>query len=206
MCVFQFISGRPVCVSVRGEDTVHAQAASKNALHSHQQIPLKRSFNERSFHWCFFRCDPGFSGPACELASQTFSAFLSESFSSVRLSSYHSFSSLRGAEVSFACGVLASGKALVFNRDSRRHIITTPLDSSQARYIEGGVFNNPVLFSPTVHIPPQFKWYTHVQRFVRSWKSYKNLQNKSPLSKMKGERNRDNQRWAVFWANYVFYD
>ncbi|XP_057204020.1 reelin isoform X1 [Triplophysa rosa] len=82
------------------------------------------------------KCDPGFSGPACELASQTFSAFLSESFSSVRLSSYHSFSSLRGAEVSFACGVLASGKALVFNRDSRRHIITTPLDSSQARYLQ----------------------------------------------------------------------
>ncbi|KTF83160.1 hypothetical protein cypCar_00047729, partial [Cyprinus carpio] len=78
------------------------------------------------------KCDHGFSGPACELASQTFPAFLSESFSSVRLSSYHSFSSLRGAEVSFACGVLASGKALVFNRDSRRHIVTTPLDSSQA--------------------------------------------------------------------------
>ncbi|XP_058607158.1 reelin isoform X3 [Onychostoma macrolepis] len=82
------------------------------------------------------KCDPGFSGPACELASQTFPAFLSESFSSVRLSSYHSFSSLRGAEVSFACGVLASGKALVFNRDSRRHIVTTPLDSSQARYLQ----------------------------------------------------------------------
>uniref|UniRef100_A0A671T1H3 Reelin n=1 Tax=Sinocyclocheilus anshuiensis TaxID=1608454 RepID=A0A671T1H3_9TELE len=82
------------------------------------------------------KCDHGFSGPACELASQTFPAFLSESFSSVRLSSYHSFSSLRGAEVSFACGVLASGKALVFNRDSRRHIVTTPLDSSQARYLQ----------------------------------------------------------------------
>lgn len=79
------------------------------------------------------RCDPGFSGPACELASQTFPAFLSEGFSSPRLSSYHSFSSLRGAEVSFGCGVLASGKALVFNRDSRRHLVTAPLDSSQAR-------------------------------------------------------------------------
>uniref|UniRef100_A0A673MWP0 Reelin n=1 Tax=Sinocyclocheilus rhinocerous TaxID=307959 RepID=A0A673MWP0_9TELE len=82
------------------------------------------------------KCDHGFSGPACELVSQNFPAFLSESFSSVRLSSYHSFSSLRGAEVSFACGVLASGKALVFNRDSRRHIVTTPLDSSQARYLQ----------------------------------------------------------------------
>lgn len=81
------------------------------------------------------RCDPGFSGPACELASQTFPAFLSEGFSSPRLSSYHSFSSLRGAEVSFGCGVLASGKALVFNRDSRRHLITAPLDSSQARLV-----------------------------------------------------------------------
>uniref|UniRef100_W5NEI9 Reelin n=1 Tax=Lepisosteus oculatus TaxID=7918 RepID=W5NEI9_LEPOC len=82
------------------------------------------------------KCDPGFSGPACELASQTFPAFLSEGFSSARLSSYHSFQSLRGAEVSFACGVLASGKALVFNRDSRRHLVTTPLDSSQARYLQ----------------------------------------------------------------------
>ncbi|XP_062860161.1 reelin [Trichomycterus rosablanca] len=82
------------------------------------------------------KCDPGFSGPACEIASQTFPAFLSEGFSSQRLSSYHSFSSLRGAEVSFGCGVLASGKSLVFNRDSRRHLITTPLDSSQARYLQ----------------------------------------------------------------------
>ncbi|KAF3855008.1 hypothetical protein F7725_023063 [Dissostichus mawsoni] len=82
------------------------------------------------------KCDPGFSGPACELASQTFPAFLSEGFSSPRLSSYHSFSSLRGAEVSFGCGVLASGKALVFNRDSRRHLVTSPLDSSQARYLQ----------------------------------------------------------------------
>lgn len=85
---------------------------------------------------CSPRCDPGFSGPACELASQTFPAFLSEGFSSPRLSSYHSFSSLRGAEVSFGCGVLASGKALVFNRDSRRHLVTAPLDSSQARYMK----------------------------------------------------------------------
>ncbi|XP_068578627.1 reelin-like isoform X1 [Cebidichthys violaceus] len=82
------------------------------------------------------KCDPGFSGPACELASQTFPAFLSEGFSSPRLSSYHSFSSLRGAEVSFGCGVLASGKALVLNRDSRRHLVTAPLDSSQARYLQ----------------------------------------------------------------------
>ena len=79
------------------------------------------------------RCDPGFSGPAGERRSQPFPAFLSEGLSSPRLSAYHSFSSLRGAEVSFGCGVLASGKALMFNRDSRRHLVTAPLDSSQAR-------------------------------------------------------------------------
>lgn len=87
------------------------------------------------FHYFVFavRCDLGFSGQACELATQTFPAFLSEGFSSPRLSSYHSFSSLHGAEVSFGCGVLASGKALVFNKDSRRHLVTALLDSSQAR-------------------------------------------------------------------------
>ncbi|XP_026788519.2 reelin isoform X1 [Pangasianodon hypophthalmus] len=82
------------------------------------------------------KCDSGFSGQACELATQTFPAFLSEGFSSPRLSSYHSFSSLHGAEVSFGCGVLASGKALVFNKDSRRHLVTALLDGSQARYLQ----------------------------------------------------------------------
>lgn len=80
-----------------------------------------------------FRCDPGFSGPACEMASQTFPMFISESFGNSRLSSYHNFYSIRGAEVSFGCGVLASGKALVFNKDGRRQLITSFLDSSQSR-------------------------------------------------------------------------
>ncbi|MGH0181443.1 UNVERIFIED_CONTAM: hypothetical protein FKN15_006636 [Acipenser sinensis] len=79
-------------------------------------------------------CDPGFSGPACEMASQTYPAFILESFLTPRLSSYHNFQSIRGAEVSFGCGVLASGKSLVFNKDSRRHLVTSFLDSTQARY------------------------------------------------------------------------
>ncbi|KAM9481369.1 reelin [Clarias gariepinus] len=82
------------------------------------------------------KCDLGFSGQACELSTQTFPAFLSEGFSSASLPSYHSFSSLHGAEVSFGCGVLASGKALVFNKDNRRHLVTAQLDSSQARYLQ----------------------------------------------------------------------
>ncbi|KAJ7329566.1 hypothetical protein JRQ81_015740, partial [Phrynocephalus forsythii] len=82
------------------------------------------------------KCDPGFSGPACEMASQTFPMFISESFSSSRLSSYHNFYSIRGAEVSFGCGVLASGKALVFNKDGRRQLITSFLDSSQSRFLQ----------------------------------------------------------------------
>nr|XP_060484465.1 reelin [Panthera onca] len=84
----------------------------------------------------FCWCDPGFSGPACEMASQTFPMFISESFGSSRLSSYHNFYSIRGAEVSFGCGVLASGKALVFNKDGRRQLITSFLDSSQSRFLQ----------------------------------------------------------------------
>uniref|UniRef100_K7F7A9 Reelin n=1 Tax=Pelodiscus sinensis TaxID=13735 RepID=K7F7A9_PELSI len=82
------------------------------------------------------KCDPGYSGPACEMASQTFPMFISESFGSSRLSSYHNFYSIRGAEVSFGCGVLASGKALVFNKDGRRQLITSFLDSSQSRFLQ----------------------------------------------------------------------
>ncbi|XP_018421935.1 PREDICTED: reelin-like, partial [Nanorana parkeri] len=82
------------------------------------------------------KCEPGFSGPACEMASQNYPVFLSESFTSSRLSSYHNFYSIRGAEVSFGCGVLASGKALIFNKDGRRQLITTFLDSSQSRFLQ----------------------------------------------------------------------
>ncbi|KAE8616335.1 hypothetical protein XENTR_v10008776 [Xenopus tropicalis] len=82
------------------------------------------------------KCEPGFSGPACEMASQTFPVFISESFTSSRLSSYHNFYSIRGAEVSFGCGVLASGKALIFNKDGRRQLITAFLDSSQSRFLQ----------------------------------------------------------------------
>ncbi|PKU41761.1 reelin isoform x1 [Limosa lapponica baueri] len=70
------------------------------------------------------------------MASQTFPVFISESFASSRLSSYHNFYSIRGAEVSFGCGVLASGKALVFNKDGRRQLITSFLDSSQSRFLQ----------------------------------------------------------------------
>lgn len=97
------------------------------------QQALKGSQLETHFQFISFRCDPGFSGPACEMASQTFPMFISESFGSSRLSSYHNFYSIRGAEVSFGCGVLASGKALVFNKDGRRQLITSFLDSSQSR-------------------------------------------------------------------------
>ncbi|KAG8142667.1 hypothetical protein E2320_005871, partial [Naja naja] len=76
------------------------------------------------------------ASPACEMASQTFPMFISESFSNARLSSYHNFYSIRGAEVSFGCGVLASGKALVFNKDGRRQLITSFFDSSQSRFLQ----------------------------------------------------------------------
>eukprot|EP00062_Callorhinchus_milii_P006692 gi/632947500/ref/XP_007889076.1/ PREDICTED: reelin [Callorhinchus milii] len=82
------------------------------------------------------KCDPGFSGPGCDMASQTFPTIISESFSSSRLSSYHNFHSIRGAELGFGCGVLSNGKALVFNKDGKRLLITTFLDSTQARFLQ----------------------------------------------------------------------
>lgn len=102
------------------------------------QRALKRPHLKTHVPFIPFRCDPGFSGPACEMASQTFPMFISESFGSSRLSSYHNFYSIRGAEVSFGCGVLASGKALVFNKDGRRQLITSFLDSSQSRLVWWG--------------------------------------------------------------------
>ncbi|XP_048477405.1 reelin-like, partial [Rhincodon typus] len=82
------------------------------------------------------KCDPGFSGPGCDIASQTFPTIISESFSSSRLSSYHNFHTIRGAELGFGCGVLSSGKALVFNKEGRRELITSFLDSTLARFLQ----------------------------------------------------------------------
>ncbi|XP_051890268.1 reelin isoform X1 [Pristis pectinata] len=82
------------------------------------------------------KCDPGFSGPGCDMASQTYPTIISESFSSSRLSSYHNFHSIRGAELGFGCGVLSSGKALVFNKEGRRELITSFLDSTSARFLQ----------------------------------------------------------------------
>lgn len=119
-----------------------------------------------------FRCDPGFSGPACEMASQTFPMFISESFGSSRLSSYHNFYSIRGAEVSFGCGVLASGKALVFNKDGRRQLITSFLDSSQSRWVKArwNTYWNQIIMIEFRSINFLFSflffsWYIHIPIF-----------------------------------------
>ncbi|MGH0173041.1 UNVERIFIED_CONTAM: hypothetical protein FKN15_001931 [Acipenser sinensis] len=111
------------------------------------------------------KCDPGFSGPACEMASQTYPAFISESFLTPRLSSYHNFQSIRGAEVSFGCGVLASGKSLVFNKDSRRHLVTSFLDSTQARIISVELPEDGQRFGV------QFRWWQpyHSGRGLDVW-------------------------------------
>lgn len=139
------------------DPNIQSKLRSVQRMDWQAQWTLKGLHRKTHVPFISFRCDPGFSGPACEMASQTFPMFISESFGSSRLSSYHNFYSIRGAEVSFGCGVLASGKALVFNKDGRRQLITSFLDSSQSRWVwwartrrervgEGGWFS-AVLFS-----------------------------------------------------------
>ncbi|XP_078717259.1 LOW QUALITY PROTEIN: reelin [Lampetra fluviatilis] len=81
-------------------------------------------------------CDAGFSGEACEETSRVLPPFLSESFQTPPLPGLSSFLSVAGAQVGFVCGVLATGKSLVFSKDGPRHLLTTHLDSSTARYLQ----------------------------------------------------------------------
>lgn len=90
------------------------------------------------FKFCFGRgqcirygckCDFGFFGLVCEMVFQIFLMFIFESFGSFRFFFYYNFYFICGVEVSFGCGVLVSGKVLVFNKDGWCQLIIFFFDS-----------------------------------------------------------------------------
>uniref|UniRef100_A0A8C4RCQ5 Reelin n=1 Tax=Eptatretus burgeri TaxID=7764 RepID=A0A8C4RCQ5_EPTBU len=88
--------------------------------------------------WCSLNgcsCDVGFYGDMCEITKLAFMAFLSQSFSGPSLP-LRLFHTLHGATLGLSCGLLAEGKALVFNGGPYRELVTTHLDTTVAKFLQ----------------------------------------------------------------------
>ena len=56
-----------------------------------------------------------------------------ESFQNFSIHGDHKFTTIKGAELGYKCGVLATGKSLVFNGEDRRELITRELNTTDAK-------------------------------------------------------------------------
>ncbi|XP_023933533.1 reelin-like [Lingula anatina] len=82
-------------------------------------------------------CDFGYSGDTCEETTASHPTSLVEMLSpSADQVLPARFMSIQGATLSYACGVVASGKALVFNGDEMRKAETVDLNTTLSRYLQ----------------------------------------------------------------------
>ncbi len=81
----------------------------------------------------FHRCDFGYEGKSCAQSSRVLPTMFIDDISHRDTMTSH-FAVMRGLVHDYTCGVVASGKALVFNQNGRRELQTMDMDSSGARY------------------------------------------------------------------------
>ncbi|XP_022095907.1 reelin-like [Acanthaster planci] len=82
------------------------------------------------------RCDEDFAGHDCRVPLSVLPTNFTENFENFDAETDFKFSTLRGGIVGYDCGVLASGKALVFNQAGKREIVTQELDSTNSRFLQ----------------------------------------------------------------------
>ena len=80
-----------------------------------------------------FRCDFGYFGDTCEQKVAPTPTILLENFygSSLQLSS--TIEAVMGAGLSYDCDVVSSDRALVFNKDGRRELVTAELNTTNGQ-------------------------------------------------------------------------
>ncbi|KAK3762808.1 hypothetical protein RRG08_040503 [Elysia crispata] len=81
-------------------------------------------------------CDYGYTGPQCELPTSPVSSTLQETFEDPQVISTSSTVDIAGGSVGYLCGVVASGKAIVFNQAGKRSLTTTELNTTSASHIQ----------------------------------------------------------------------
>ena len=79
-------------------------------------------------------CSIGYEGSTCARSSGSLPAMLIDPMGSIE-SIKTNFALTRGASLSYTCGVVGSGKAVVFHRDGPRQIQTVDLNTTYIRYL-----------------------------------------------------------------------
>ncbi|XP_041459310.1 reelin-like [Lytechinus variegatus] len=84
------------------------------------------------------RCDQGYSGVNCQISVSDLLGNLTEKFETFtpEFDEHEKFSVIQGGSIGYGCGVLASGKALVFNQQGRRELITQEINTTNVRYLQ----------------------------------------------------------------------
>ena len=77
-----------------------------------------------------FRCDFGFTGPSCQDPVVPNPTILLESFEGPGLFTGSTVDHIAGATLGYQCDVLSSGKAVVFNQDGHRELVTAELNTT----------------------------------------------------------------------------
>ncbi|XP_074645991.1 reelin-like [Tubulanus polymorphus] len=85
-------------------------------------------------HVC--RCDKGYSGSSCERSENRLPDSMVASFSSASIRHTPGLAVLDGADYCYKCGVISSGKALVFNRNGQRQLVTADFNTSAESYLQ----------------------------------------------------------------------
>ncbi len=89
-----------------------------------------------------FRCDLGYGGDFCEASLRLLPTMLVSNMGTTS-DVLVNFPRVKGASLGYACGVISSAKALVFNGDGPRMTETQELNTLGLRY---AAFFQPVLF------------------------------------------------------------
>ena len=79
------------------------------------------------------RCDFGYSGDTCETAVIPNPTSMMEMFTTPNVLTSSAYLSIKGAELSYNCGVVSTGKSLVFNKDGRRELVTTDVNTTNVK-------------------------------------------------------------------------
>lgn len=80
------------------------------------------------------RCDFGYTGLTCDLPVVPHQTTMMEQFVDDSSLNTNNALHIKGASLSFRCGVLSSGKSLVFDKDGPRRLVTTDLNTTDDRY------------------------------------------------------------------------
>ncbi|KAL4226959.1 hypothetical protein ACF0H5_014936 [Mactra antiquata] len=92
-------------------------------------------------------CDFGYTGETCKDTVRPNPTILMENFEGPNLLLSSTIESIEGAVLGYECDVLSTGKAIVFNKDGKRQLVTGELNTTNNSYLQFSIrvgSNSPV--------------------------------------------------------------